>query len=48
MNAEERAFFQHALKYEIEGLKAVNNEEDEETGDTTTGTPDDDLENGLY
>ncbi|KAG7338440.1 silicon transporter [Nitzschia inconspicua] len=47
MNGEERAFFKHALKYEIQGLKALNDEENEEIGDTTDGTPSGDLEEVL-
>jgi hypothetical protein len=29
------------LKYQIQGLQALNNEEDDLVGDTTTGSPSD-------
>lgn len=50
MNDEERAFFKLALKYAIQGLRALNDEEEDKHGDTTAGSrgPDDDIENGLY
>jgi hypothetical protein len=41
MNEGERETFRRALKYQIQGLTALNNEEDDLVGDTTTGSPSD-------
>jgi len=47
MNEDYRSIYRHQLKQAVEGMKALNNEEDDIRGDTTTGSrSDDDVETG--